>query len=124
LKKKIYGLVQSAREFNKKLGLALKECGFKENSVDPCLYTNFTKSGIVLVGIYVDDCMVIGCDEDIEKVIKGLKGYGFGLKVEELLTDYLSYKIMMNRENAEVLVMLLDSPPELIEYVDITLDTR
>jgi hydrogenase maturation factor HypE len=105
LKKTIYGLVQSAREFNKKLGLALKECGFKENSVDPCLLTNFTKSEIVLVGIYVDDCMVIGCDEDIDKVIKGLKGYGFGLKVEEFLTDYLSCKIMMNRENAEVLVM-------------------
>jgi hypothetical protein len=65
LKKTIYGLVQSAQEFNKKLGLALKECGFKENSVDLCLFTNFTKNGIVLVGIYVDDCIVIGCDEDI-----------------------------------------------------------
>jgi Reverse transcriptase (RNA-dependent DNA polymerase) len=105
LKKTIYGLVQSAREFNEKLGLALKECGFKENSVDPCLFTNFTKNGIGLVGIYVDDCMVIGCDEDIKKVIKRLKGYGFGLKVEEFLTDYLSCKVMMNRENAEVLVM-------------------
>jgi Reverse transcriptase (RNA-dependent DNA polymerase) len=98
-------LVQSAREFNKMLGLALKEFGFKENSVDPCLFTNFTKNGIVLVGIYVDDCMGIGCDDNIEKVIKGLKGYGFGLKVEEFLIDYLSCKVIMNQENAEVLVM-------------------
>ena len=105
LKKTIYGLVQSAWEFKKKLGLALKECGFKENLVDPCLFTNFTKNGIVLVGIYVDDCMVIGCDEDIEKVINGLKGYGFGLNVEEFLTDYLSCKVMMNQENVEVLIM-------------------
>jgi hypothetical protein len=65
----------------------------------------FTKNGIVLVGIYVADCMVIGCDQYIEKVIKGLKGYGYGLKVEEFLTDNLSCKVMMNRENAEVLVM-------------------
>jgi hypothetical protein len=65
LKTTIYGLVQSAREFNKKLGLALKECDFKENSVDPCFFTNFTKNGINLVGIYVDDCMVIGCYGDI-----------------------------------------------------------
>jgi Reverse transcriptase (RNA-dependent DNA polymerase) len=77
--KTIYRLVQSAREFNKKIGLGLKECGFKESSVDPCLFTNFTKNRIVLVGMYVDDCMVIRCDEDIEKVIKGLKRYGFGL---------------------------------------------
>jgi hypothetical protein len=83
--------------------LALKECGVKENSVDPCLFTNFTKNGIVLVGIYVDNCMVIGCDQDIEKVIIGLKKYGFGLKVEEFFTDYLSCKVMMNRKN--VLVM-------------------
>jgi Reverse transcriptase (RNA-dependent DNA polymerase) len=102
LKQTIFGLVQSSREFNKKLGLALKECGFKENLLDPCLFTNFTKNGIVLVGINVDDCMVIGCDQDIEKVIKGLKEYGFGLKVEEFLTDYLSCKVMTNRENAEV----------------------
>jgi hypothetical protein len=51
--------------------------------------------------------MVIGCDQDIEKEIKGLKGYGFGLKVEEFLTDYLSCKVMMHRENAEVLVNLI-----------------
>jgi hypothetical protein len=38
-------------------------------------------------------------------VIKGLKGYGSGLKVEEFLTVYLICKAMMNRENAEVLVM-------------------
>jgi hypothetical protein len=65
----------------------------------------FYQNGIVLVGIYVNDCMVIGCDEVIEKEIKGLKGYGFGLKVEEFLTDYLSCKVIMNQENAEVLVM-------------------
>jgi hypothetical protein len=45
LKKRNYGLVQSAGKFSKKLGLALKECGFKQNSVDPCLITNFTKMG-------------------------------------------------------------------------------
>jgi hypothetical protein len=49
LKKTIYGLVQSAQEFNKKLGLASKECGFKENLADPCLFINFMKNGIVLV---------------------------------------------------------------------------
>jgi hypothetical protein len=56
LKKTIYGLVQSAREFYKKLVLALKGCDFQGNSVDPCLWTKYTGHGIVFVGIYVDNC--------------------------------------------------------------------
>jgi hypothetical protein len=32
--------------------------------------------------------MVIGNDENLEEVIKGLKDHGFGLKVEDCLTDY------------------------------------
>jgi hypothetical protein len=69
LKKTIYGLVQSAREFYKKLVLALKGCGFQGNSVDPCLWTKYTEHGIVFVGIYVDNCLVIGNEYGINYVI-------------------------------------------------------
>jgi Reverse transcriptase (RNA-dependent DNA polymerase) len=104
-KKTIYGLVHS-QEFNKKLRLALKACGFKEKLADPCLFTNVMKNGTVLVGIYVDDYMVIGNDEDIDDVIKGLKDHGFGLKVEDFLLIILSSKVIMNREKAEVLITI------------------
>jgi Reverse transcriptase (RNA-dependent DNA polymerase) len=40
LTKTIYGLVQSAREFYKKLITVLKSLGFKENKSDPCLWLN------------------------------------------------------------------------------------
>jgi hypothetical protein len=69
LKKTIYGLVQSAREFYKKLVLALKGCDFQGNSVDPCLWTKYTEHGIVFVGIYVDNCLVIGNEYGINYVI-------------------------------------------------------
>jgi Reverse transcriptase (RNA-dependent DNA polymerase) len=39
LSKTIYGLVQSAREFFKKLIPVLKSIGFKENKSDPCLFS-------------------------------------------------------------------------------------
>jgi hypothetical protein len=39
LKKTIYELVQSTREFYKKLVLASKACSFQGNSVNPCLWT-------------------------------------------------------------------------------------
>jgi hypothetical protein len=41
LKKTIYGLVQSAREFYKKIILVLKSIGFKENKSDPCLLSKW-----------------------------------------------------------------------------------
>ena len=50
-----------------------KACfGFKGNSVDPCLWTKYSNHGIVLFGIYVEDCLVIGSDEGINEVINGL----------------------------------------------------
>jgi hypothetical protein len=55
LKKTICGLVQSAREFYKKLVLALKGCNFQGNSVNPCFWTKYTEHGIVFVGIYVNN---------------------------------------------------------------------
>jgi hypothetical protein len=50
------------------------------------------------IEIYVDDCLTIETEEAIEKVIDALKGHNFGLKVEDNLTDYLSFKIVQLRE--------------------------
>jgi hypothetical protein len=58
---------------------ALKYCGFQGSN-----------QGIVMVAIYVDDCLIIGDDSKINEVIEELKGYNFVLKVEDHLTDYRS----------------------------------
>jgi hypothetical protein len=105
LKKTIYGLVQSAREFYKKLVLALKGCGFQGNSVDPCLWTKYTEHAIVFVGIYVDDCLVIGNENGINDVINGLKTYKIRLKIANDLKDYLSCRILTDYERKTIFVM-------------------
>jgi len=38
LNKCIYGLVQAARQYHKKMVTILKQIGFKGGDVDPCLY--------------------------------------------------------------------------------------
>jgi hypothetical protein len=86
LKKTIYGLVQRAREFYKKL-LALKGSGFQGNYVNPCLWTKYKEHGIVIVGIYADNYLVIGNENGINDVIDGLKIYKFGLKIANDLKD-------------------------------------
>jgi Reverse transcriptase (RNA-dependent DNA polymerase) len=60
LKKTIYGLVQSAGEFYKKLIQVLKGLGFIENKSDPCLLSKWNEEVVILIGIYVDDCPVMG----------------------------------------------------------------
>jgi len=80
LKKTIYGLVQSAREFYNKLVLSLKDCGFCGSSVDPCLWIKHSDLGIVMVAVYVDDCLVVGNEKAIDDMIECLKRSEFGLK--------------------------------------------
>jgi hypothetical protein len=41
---------------------------------------------MVVIAIYVDDCLSIGTEESSEEVINALKGHTFGLKVEENFT--------------------------------------
>jgi hypothetical protein len=65
IKRKMYNLVQSAREFCKKLFLVIKSIGFMENKSDPCLLSNWNGKEVILIGIYVDECLVIGEKECI-----------------------------------------------------------
>ena len=47
----IYGLVQSARLFFKKLIKCLTDLGYEEGTVDPCLLTKKTEDGIAFVAV-------------------------------------------------------------------------
>jgi hypothetical protein len=96
LTKTIYGLVKSARKFYKKFMATLKSIGFKGNKSDPCLLSKWTQDGIIMIGIYVDDCLVIGKRGKIDDLIVALKTRGFNLKVENNLTDYLSCQLIEN----------------------------
>ena len=79
LTKTIYGLVQSASEFYKKLISVLKLIGFKESKSDPCLLSKWSQNNILIIGIYVDDCLVIGKEPQINQLIVELKENGFNL---------------------------------------------
>jgi hypothetical protein len=80
LTRTIYGLVQSARESYKKLMATLKLTGFKGNKSDPCLLSKWTQDGVIMIGIYVDDCLVIGKRDGIDELIVELKTSGFSMK--------------------------------------------
>ena len=66
LQKCIYGLVQAARQYHKKMVEVLKSIGFEGGDVDPCLYMKRDKNGLIYVALYVDDNLLIGDETAIE----------------------------------------------------------
>ena len=98
LKKTIYGLVQAAREWWRTLTSILKDIGFKGGEVDPCLFTYTGDIGMVIMAIYVDDCLCIGQSEAINHVIQQLKLNNLTVKIEEDMQDYLNCKIVFSRK--------------------------
>jgi hypothetical protein len=88
--------------------------GFTENKADPFLLSKWTNDNVVLIGIYVDDCLVIGKDEEIQRVIKDLKTKGFNLKIESSLKDYLSCRVIED-PNLKLILIL---QPHLINNLE------
>jgi hypothetical protein len=60
LNKSLYGLKQAGYNWFAKLSNGLQDCGFVQNSVDPCIF--FGHKCIVLT--YVDNCILIGNTQD------------------------------------------------------------
>jgi Reverse transcriptase (RNA-dependent DNA polymerase) len=105
LKKTIYGLIQNAREFNRKRIEVLMSVGFVENKSDMCLLSKWKDLEVILIGIYVDDCLVIGKENQISMLINNLKNGGFNIKITQNLTDYLSCQILDNPAQNEILIL-------------------
>ena len=97
----IYGLVQSARAFWKKLCKILIKIGFRRSQVDPCLLIRKNKKGLILLALYVDDCLAIGHEDALKTLIEEMKAHGLTLKVEEELSDYLSCEIRFNKDRTK-----------------------
>jgi len=87
----IYGLVQAARQYYKKFISALRDIGFVGGYPDPCLMTRQGKEGIVFIAIWVDDSLLVGDKDAIDKTIEDLKRKGFTLKVEGTLLELRDY---------------------------------
>jgi hypothetical protein len=91
LTKTIYDLIQSAREFSKRLISTVKFIRFHDNKSDTCLILKWTQDGVMMTGIYVENFLVIGMLDGIAELIVELKKNVFNLKVENNLTSYLRW---------------------------------
>ena len=115
LQKSLYGLRQAPKTFFDKLSSGLKERGFKQSAIDPCL---FFKNQMICV-VYVDDTIIAGPDgKEIEKEIHDLgvskneQQHKFELRNEGEVGDFLGIRIKKTGHQEFLL-----SQPGLIEKV-------
>jgi hypothetical protein len=78
---------------------------FTENKSDFCLLSKWIDDNVVMIGIYVDYCLVVGKEELIQEVIQGLKASGFNLKIESSLKDYLSCCVIKDSDLKSILIL-------------------
>ena len=95
LQKAIYGLVQAARQFLKKIVDKMQEGGFKLSEADPCMLYKEDEKGVCIIIIYLDDMLISGKEEAIDDAIKILQGH-FQVKDPTSLEDYLGVQIVQS----------------------------
>lgn len=77
LKKSIYGLKQSGRQWYNKLHLVLTKYNFTPTDMDPCIYVNAMG---VFIAVYVDDLILAAKDERLLKEVKNELNEQFYIK--------------------------------------------
>jgi hypothetical protein len=93
LNKSIYGLKQAGRVWNEKFTSDIKNIGFLMSDADPCIFIHESIPNLLL-GIFVDDCFVVGNPKEVEEIkIKlcqilpmhdlGKLTYALGIKISQ-----------------------------------------
>ena len=116
INKSIYGLVQAARQWWKKLKEIILSLGYKACVADPCLFIkdnkNDTKS---FIAIYVDDGIIFSTEEDIKEVLLKLSKT-FMVKDLGKMETFLGCKIIENKEKNTIYI----HQPKLIKNLKAT----
>jgi hypothetical protein len=120
LRKTIYGLIQSARKFYEKLINVLKVIGFHGSKFDPCFWIMWVKkvNYMMIFGIYADDCLIIGKEENIASLIDELKNHEFNLKVERNVNEYLICFIEESKDEGKLTMIQPHLLTHLIQILE------
>ena len=97
----IYGLVQAARQFFKKIQDSLVQAGFKSNEADPCLVYKEDQIGVCIMLIYIDDMLIVENTEAVNEAIQILQ-QPFEVKSPTTLEDYLGVQVIKSKNGEKV----------------------
>ena len=99
LKKPIYGLKQTSRQWCLKFDEIIRRFEFKENKVDNCIYTKFRGSKFVFLLLYVDDILLASSDINLLLETKKFLSCKFDMKDLGEASYVLGIEIHRDRSN-------------------------
>lgn len=114
LKKAIYGLKQASRQWNIKLDHALKEIGFHQSTMDPCVYFQINQHKRTYVAIYVDDLMIFSNDIEFKQFLKTELFRRFDMKDLGEAKFCLGLRISRDRANG---IIYLDQRRHIVDLL-------
>ena len=117
LKKSLYGLKQSPRNFFKHLQSKLESTGFVSSTIDPCLFV----SEKVICLVYVDDTLFYSPKKEwIDEAIEKLKAHKMELEVEDSVAGFLGVHIERNTDEGTIKLTQKGLITRIIETLDIS----
>jgi hypothetical protein len=80
MRKFIYGLKQTSRQWYLKFDEIIRSFGFKENEEDNCIYAKFRSGKFVFLILYVDDILLASSDVSLLLETKRFLSSNFDIK--------------------------------------------
>jgi hypothetical protein len=97
LRKSIYGLKQSSRQWYLKFGETIRSFGFKENEEDNCIYAKFRSGKFIFLILYVDDILLASSDVSLLLETKRFLFSNFDMKDLDEASFILEIEIHRDR---------------------------
>ncbi len=116
LRKSLYGLKQSPRQWYAKMHeFLVNELQFVSSPNDPCLYTQHKDSNILIIALYVDDLLIAGNSKsDIETIKKELSNK-FEMKDLGNAKIMLGIEIRRDRKNRQLFVSQSEYTSQILD---------
>ncbi|RVW22648.1 Retrovirus-related Pol polyprotein from transposon TNT 1-94 [Vitis vinifera] len=97
LKKSIYGLKQTSRQWYLKFHDVISSFGFVENIMDQCIYQKVSRSKICFLVLYVDDILLATNNKGLLHEVKQFLSKNFDMKDMGDATYVIGIKIQRDR---------------------------
>ena len=94
LKRSIYDLKQSSRQWYLRFRLAVLSNGFTMIEEDHCVYIKRSKGSCIILSLYVDDILLVGNDMEMIITTKGWLSSNFEMKDMGEVDYILGVKIL------------------------------
>ena len=116
LQRSLYGLKQSAYNWNNTISSYFSELGFTASPADYCVFVRATNDNdIVIIALYVDDLVITGANRDSLEAVKARIGTRFKIKDLGDVHHLLGMRVTRDRQQGMV---KLDQEHFIIEMLE------